>query len=99
MTRCWQLADFPHEFVAVHVTKFVPSEKLAGASFVTVKVPQELEVTSVPRFTPVAMQELLFAKTVTSAGQVMTGGGLSRVVALMVAELVLIPPALVARRR
>src|ERR1051325_7219973 len=35
MTRCWQEALLPLASLTVHVTKFVPSGKRAGASLVT----------------------------------------------------------------
>src|SRR6187401_731829 len=40
ITRCWQVAVFPLASRAVHVTTFVPTANCAGASFVTVTLPQ-----------------------------------------------------------
>jgi hypothetical protein len=77
MTRCWQVAVLPHEAVAVQVTKLVPRENTAGALLVSTTPPQPANVTvggTRPVF--VATQTPVFAKFVTSAGQVMVGGGL-----------------------
>src|SRR5436190_1753625 len=61
---------------------------LAGALLVTLATVQLSAVTGVPRFTPVATQELL-TKAVTSPGQVMVGGCLSSTVTVNVQELLL----------
>src|SRR5882672_10338519 len=80
ITRCWQVALLPLPSVAVQVTRLVPTGNCAGALLVTVTVPQLSLAVGLPRTTPVAKQVPAFALTVTSAGQVIVGGWLSRTI-------------------
>src|SRR6185369_3381270 len=75
-TSCWQLAEFPPTSVAVQVTIFVPSGKLAGALLVTVTA-QLSVVMGTPSATLVALQPEL-AATTRFEGQVIVGGVRSR---------------------
>src|SRR6266704_753982 len=77
-TRCWQVAVLPLLSVAVQVTRFVPVGHWAGALLVIVTVPQLSLAVGLPNATPVAKQAPEFTLTVTSAGQVIVGGWLSR---------------------
>src|SRR5882672_3987851 len=78
MTRCWQVAVLPLLSVAVQVTRLVPVGNCAGALLVIVTVPQLSLAVGLPNATPVAKQAPEFTLTVTSAGQVIVGGWLSR---------------------
>src|SRR6266403_2280294 len=78
ITRCWQVALLPLPSVAVQVTRLVPTENCARALLVSVTAPQLSLAVGLPRATPVAKQAPEFTLTVTSAGQVIVGGWLSR---------------------
>jgi len=79
ITRCVHVAVFPLPSVTVQVTKFVPSGKTAGALLVTDATLQLSPVTALPKVTLTAVQPAL-TDTVTSAGQVIVGGVVSRTI-------------------
>src|SRR5207244_9919057 len=89
MTCCWQVAMFPLLSVTVQVTTLVPTENCAGASFVTVTVPQLSLVVRLPRTTLVVPHAPASASIVTSAGHVIVGACESRTVTVKVQTLVL----------
>src|SRR5437867_4667154 len=80
ITRCWQVALLPLPSVAVQVTRLVPTGNCGGALLVTVTVPQLSLAVGLPNATPVAKQVPEFTFTVTSVGQVIVGGRLSRTI-------------------
>ena len=78
----------------VQVTVFVPSGKLAGASFATVSAPPQLSLaTRLPKLTLVAEHAPLSAATVTSAGQVVISGGWLSVTITVCKQVAVFPPA------
>ena len=68
---------FPLLSRTVQITVFVPTGKVAGASFVTVVAPQLSAVVGSPKFTFVATHKPAAAFTVTLLGHVTVGGWLS----------------------
>src|ERR1041385_2962467 len=75
--------------VTVHVTKFVPTGKTAGALLVTLATPQLSLAVGAPRFTFEAIFVPGSFVVVTSGGQVIVGTCASRTVTVKVHWLVL----------
>ena len=73
VTFCVQVAVLPVPSVTVQVTTVVPSEKLAGASLVTLATVQLSDVTGVPKLTPVAEHEPGSVFALTFAGHTIPG--------------------------
>ncbi len=78
ITRCRQVLVLPCPSVAVQVTKLVPGGKTAGALLVMFTEPQLSLATGIARLTLEAKQELAAVLRTTSAGQISTGGWVSR---------------------
>src|SRR5689334_10724116 len=84
MTVCWHVAELPCRSVTVHTTKLVPTTKLVGALLLTEATPQLSEAMGVPSTMREAKHEPRSAFTITSAGQVMVGSSISRIVTVKV---------------
>src|SRR5260370_37394319 len=77
ITSCGQVAVLPCESVAVQITVFVPTVRLAATLSLIPSAPQLSDTVGVLSVTLVAPQRPGEATTVTRAGQVIEGGWLS----------------------